>query len=228
MLRRLVLIALLVLVGGSVAMAQQVPSQTSELMLSWRSNGYAPAGYTGRVAAAGGGTVLLVAEEIVAGRPADLSRYEVRWYVNEEFYESGFGMQSISVPIAKFHQDRIDVRVEVIGAPFSTDRASIAVPLTDPLAVIEPRSGTGLHAGQNLFTAAAYSFNVTNPNDLLYNWSIDDDVPQAAEDPRSLTIGFDGLPTGPLDLGLSVSHPQNEGEAAQAYLRVSPEATPSQ
>lgn len=222
MLRRLVPIAILALIGGSVAFAQQTPPPANELMLSWRSNGFAPGGYSGRVAAAGGGAVLLTAEVLVAGRPADLSKYEIRWYVNEELYESGVGLQTTSYNVAPLHQDSIDVRVEIIGSPFSTTLGNISVPLTDPRAVIERRTGTGLHAGPNEFTAAAYSFNVTNPNDLLFNWRINGDVPQAADDPERLIIGFDGIPQSTFTIELAISHPQNEEEVAGASIRMSP------
>jgi hypothetical protein len=225
MLRRLVPVLILVLIGGSVAFAQQAGTTRSELMLSWRSNGYAPPGYTGRVAAAGGGTVLVIAEMLVGGRPASLTGYEVRWFVNDELYESGFGLQSISVPIAQFHQDSFDVRVEIIAAPFSTTLKNLTVPLTDPRAVIEARSSTRLRQEGNIFLATPYSFNVTNPSDLIYNWLVGGNVPLMSEDPRTLEVSFDGTPTQPLNISLSISHPQNESEGATASINVAPVVT---
>jgi hypothetical protein len=221
MIRRLVPVALLLLAGASVAYAQ-VPSASSDLMLSWRSNGFAPAGYEGRVSASGGGTVLLTAEALVNGRPANLSNLEIRWYVNDELFTSGFGLQAVSVPVARFHQDSIDVRVEIIGAPFSATLASMSVPLTDPVAVIEPKIGTVLYAGENPFIARPYSFNVTNADDLVYIWRVNGEAPATAEDPAKLSVIYNGIPTDPLNLSLNISHPQNSSEGASAILDLVP------
>lgn len=228
MIRRLLPIALLVLVGGSLAFAQQAPVPSSDLILSWRSNGFAPAGYAGRVAAAGGGTVLLTAEVLVGGRPADLSALEMRWYVNDELYETGLGLQSVSVPIGAFHQDTLDARVEVIAAPFSATLASLSVPLTDPAVVIEPRSGQTLRSGENLFVASPYSFNVTDADDLFYSWLVNGEEPQASENPRELRVSYDGLPTSALELGLSATHPENSDETTATSIRLLPPAAPAQ
>lgn len=213
----------LVLAGGSLAYAQQAPISTpptsSQLMLSWRSNGFAPAGYPGRVAASGGGTVLVIAEELVSGRPADVSRYEIRWYLNDELYETGFGLQAVTIPVSRDHQDGFDIRVEIIGSSFSENLKTISVPLTDPLTVIEPQTGRQLEAGMNTFGAQGYSFNVANASDLLYNWTVNGQAPQATEDPRHLDIKLDAPPQTPVALGLRISHPQNISETATALIQ---------
>lgn len=235
MIRRFmpILVLLAVLTGASLALAQQAPLDTSpgnsDLILSWRSNGFAPSGYEGRVAAAGGGTVLLTAEALVGGRPADISKYDVRWYVNDDFYTSGLGLQAITVPIQAYHQDSIDVRVEIFGAPFAASDASMSVPLTDPLAVIEQHSGVSLRSGKNIFEAIPYSFNVKDPNNLLYTWAVNEDVPQSSENPRSLVLSIEGSPYGSVDLRLTISHPENDSESSAASLRVgAPVAVPIQ
>ena len=228
MIRRLVpvLAILAVVAGGSVALAQKQPISTapgnSDLILSWRSNGFAPAGYEGRVAAAGGGTVLLTAEALIDGRPTSLSQYDVRWYVNDELFTSGPGLQAVTVPVPQYHQDSMDVRVEIFGASFTANEGSISVPLTDPVAVIEARTGRSLRSGKNIFEAAAYSYNVSNPDDLLYNWTVNGENPQGSQEPRSLVVSIEGSPSKPIDLELVVEHPDNADESSGASFTAVP------
>jgi hypothetical protein len=229
-MRRLLALLALVssLAGIRTVLAQQAPvvrqSTSNEIMMSWRSNGFAPASYPGRVAAAGGGTVIILAEALVNGQPADLSRYEVRWYVNDELYETGFGLQAITVPVQRFHQDSLDARVEIIGAPFSETLKTISVPLTDPKSVVRPIANTRLVEGENVFVAVPYSFNVTRPADLVYRWSIDGQPPFANENPQQLVLTVEGPPDAVL-VSLSITHPQNNEESARRSVRVLPAVT---
>ncbi len=226
--RLLALLALVASLAGIRTALAQTPvarqSASSEIMMSWRSNGFAPASYQGRVAAAGGGTVIILAEALVNGQPADLSRYEVRWYVNDELYETGFGLQAITVPIQRFHQDSLDARVEIIGAPFTDTLKSISVPLTKPKAVIRPISSPRLSEGENTFVAVPYAFNVIRATDLIYRWSVDNQPPSANENPQQLVLTVEGPPEAVL-LSLSITHPQNKEESVRGSVRVLPAAT---
>lgn len=221
MKRYLVAGSLALLASWTLAHAQATPAAADELMLSWRSNGFAPSGYAGRVAASGGGQVLVTAEAISGGRPASLSGYEVRWYVNDELYESGLGIQGITYYVPESHQDSFDVRVEIVGAPFAVSMANLTVPLTDPQAVIS-RDERGIREGDNVFHAVPYSFNVTNASDLVYQWTVNGQAPESTENPSELTVSYASDPADPLSLNLSVTHPQRAAEEASYSIRIDP------
>ena len=159
---------------------------------------------------------------VVNGSPANLAAYEVRWFLNDQLFQSGFGLQSVTIPVPEFHQDSMDVRVEIVDAPLLFSEGVMSVPLTDPLAVIVSRDRSEIHRGTNVLEADAYSFNVTDSSLLFYDWTVNGEIPDANEDPRDLTVTVDGDPTSPVDVGLTVSHPDNEGESDGTSLRLFP------
>lgn len=191
-------------------------------MVSWRSNALSPEGYEGRVGAPIGGSVLLLAEALVNGRPTDLRGYEVRWYVNDELYQSGMGLFSTTYRVPSYSQPSIDVRVEIVNAPFSANEASMTVPFSDPIVVIEAPGGPFVYPGDTFFYATPYSFNVGSANDILYTWTVNGEVPDASGDPRELSIGVDGTPTQRIRLGITAESSQSETEFAEATLDLNP------
>lgn len=227
MIRPLAFIASLFLVATPAAFAQQAPISTNSnvFMLSWRSNTFSPAGYAGRVAATGNSSLLVTAEAISGGSVVNLSNYEVRWYVNNELTESGLGMQSITIPIAEFHQNEIDVRAEIIGSPLAVAESFLTIPLVNPVAVIESAERGVLRSGANTLSAHAYSFNVTDADDLLYQWQVNGETPQATEYPRLLSLTIDGTPTSPVYITLTISHPDRPEETATAALTLTPDSS---
>jgi hypothetical protein len=222
MMRSLIPAGLLAVAFATPAFAQAPAVPASDLMLSWRSNALSPEGYAGRVASPPGGSVLLLAEALVNGRPADLRGYEVRWFINDDLYQSGQGLFSTIYRVPEFSDDLMDVRVQIIGAPFAATETSITVPLTNPTVVIEAAGGNNLRSGNNFFYATPYSFNVGSPNDLVYTWTVNGEVPEASGDPRELSITVEGILTQPIQLGLRIGNALNEREVATRNLELIP------
>lgn len=228
MIRFLAAALVFALVMVPPAYAQQVsvtaaqPANTSNLLLSWRSNAYTPAGFAGRVPAVGGGTILATMEIIDSGKAVNLAAYEVRWYLNDNLFESGMGKQTITIAVPQLHQDSMEVRVQVVGAPFQANEATISIPLGDPEVVLVNHNRNVLRTGDNVVEAHPYGFNTTDSSNLLYSWSVNGQSPDATEDPRSLTISVDGTPTAPAVVLLNVTHPNKPDESAGAQMRLVP------
>jgi|GEM_PF-2136547 len=224
MARHIALALLIVLSSASTAFAQSLGTRpASEILLSWRSNALSPAGYEGRVATPIGGSVLLIADALVSGRPADLRGYEIRWYVDGELYDSGFGMLSTTYRVPELSiAPEIEVRVEIVDAPFAASEASTIVPFEDPQVVIEAPGGAVLRSGENVFVATPYSFNVASANDLRYTWTVDGEFPELNENPRELRIDVQGIPADAVDLGISVENTRNSGEGFNGGLTLRP------
>lgn len=204
------------------AFAQAPATPSSDLMVSWRSNALSPEGYAGKVASPVGGSVLLLVEALVNGRPADLRNYEVRWFINDDLYQSGPGLFSTTFRVSEFSDDYIDVRVQIVGAPFSATEATMVVPFAKPSVVIEAPGGSFLRSGENYFRATPYSFNVASADDLLYTWTINGMVPEASGDPRELSITVDGIPTQGAEIGVSVENALSENEGSEASMSLDP------
>lgn len=225
MLPRLLLAALLALSSGAAAALAQTapPVPPSDLMISWRSNGLAPAGYAGRVAAAKDGSVLLLAEALVGGVPANLRGYEVRWFIDDELYQSGMGLQSVTYRVPEFHKGSLEARVEIVDAPFAANEGTITVPLTDPEASIEgPRDGK-LRTGRNRLVVTPYSFNVASVTELTYDWTVNGVLSELTENPRELILTVSGTPVAPVQINVGVVNMAAESERTTASTVLAPE-----
>lgn len=228
MIRSLAAALVFALVMVPSAYAQQAavttaqPAASSNVLLSWRTNAYAPAGFMGRVPAVGGGTILVTMEIIDSGKPVNLSGYEVRWYLNDNLFDSGMGKQTITIAVPQLHQDSMEVRVQVVGTPYQANEATISIPLGDPEVVLVSHNNRVLRSGDNIIEAYPYGFNTTDSSNLLYTWSVNGESPDATEDPRSLTVSVDGTPTQAASVTLNVTHPNKPNEQASAQMRLTP------
>lgn len=194
------------------------PVAPSELMLSWRSNALSPAGYVGRVPPSVGSTVLITGEALVNGIPSSLKGYEVRWYVDGEFYQSGFGLHTITIRIPGVHGSNFDVRMEIVDAPFAATNATLTIPIGGPSVVITGPRDLTLREGILLFRAVPYGFNVARPNDLVFTWTVNGVAPDATENPEELSLNLKGTPTEPVVIEVTVRNTVREGEAASSRI----------
>lgn len=225
MTRLVALIGILAAATASTAFAQSLapaPSGNSDIILSWRSNALSPTGYEGRVASPVGGSVLFLADALVNGQSVNLRGYEVRWYVDGELYDSGMGMFSTVYVVPDYPNETIDVRVEIVDAPFAAAEGSMTVPFADPQVVIEAPLGNRLRIGETVYTATPYSFNAASADDLIYTWTVDGNYPDISENPRELRLEVQGEVYDSLTLAVAAENPGDSTEGAVGNLTLGP------
>ena len=217
-----VFIGIVVVFGMGIAPLVEAQTSNAETFISWRTNAYTPPGYPGRVIPAAGSSVLITAEVITGGRPVDLSKYEIRWFLNDELYQSSNGAQSIVVPVPELHGRSFDVRFEVIDAPFTNTDAIIQIPLGNPQVILSSPNNFVLTEGEQLIKATPYSFFIGSGDDLIYDWTINGQIPDVSDTPQELILNVEGRPTQSVRVNLKVSNPRNEKETRSASIRLSP------
>jgi len=202
----------LLLFSSFYFLASSSSAQTApELIVTWKSNAYAPAGYQGKVTPTQGSAITVSAELLDASKPADLSRSLMVWRVDTELIARARGAKTITykVPDDASGELTVDLSVTYQGVERT---AVITIPVANPEVVINVPSLTNtVSASVHLIKALLYSFNIKNPNDLTIEWLVNDIAPEGSPaDPFSLEINTSILPPGQfVRLNLVIQNPDN-------------------
>lgn len=194
--------------AGGIAMALMcglcfaVPAQaaTPRFVLSWQAGGYAPQWYRGK-ALLGYHAPLMVSCSLIgqgasdAGKIINLRNAEIRWYINSEFYTSGVGMQTLTIPQNNiFSGGILNVRASVNFYDPDTNGSSfvdgyISIPVVSPEVVLSGKSFPRFAGnGSSLFiNAFPFFFNVPN-NALSVSWFLNGNQLPAMSDPFSIVL----------------------------------------
>ena len=96
---------------------------------------------------------------------------------------------------------------------------TITIPVTRPyVAIVAPFPNTTVSGASATFRAVPYFFNTALADALLYSWTVNDNSPQANEDPDELSLSVESADT--LDVSATVRNPRVSGEQAQNALDV--------
>ena len=198
-----------------VAHGQSAP----ELMLTWRTNAYAPPRFSGKILPPAGASIEAAVSLIDNGKAVNLAAYEVRWLLDDEV-QRGKGMKT-----ARFvaSQDETHaLRVSVLSYKGTDVRRAMAIPAAIPEAVIAPQEPHHvIHSGINLFRGLLYFFRIASLRDTRIVWSIRGHSTTGGEpdqDTLSLDAGEGPLTEGVFPLTVTVENLRVAGETDRATL----------
>jgi hypothetical protein len=189
------IVAFAVLLGSLFLNLPVVHAQTSNsaMWLTWRAATYIPAEYDGRALPTPGSNIVVAIDVIQNGKPIDLSAETIYWYVGGSYIAGGTGLTRTAVSVPDIiSQNQMTVRVslpETLGGLART----ITIPIAQPQAVITVTPPDPATANRDLsfdVEAKTYFFTVNDPDQLNFNWKVNNQAPSSFNDPMHLHINI--------------------------------------
>lgn len=143
---------------GIVSLNISQARQEGEFLVNWRSHGFAPAYYRGKVLITDKTKVDIGFEFVRNKKLVDLRGKSIAWFVNNNLFKRGVGLQQVVID-SPGQKDDLLIRIEVEGLEHS-----FFLPVYSPDLVIE-RSG-------DLFFAWPFFLNVNNLSEVYFQWSV--------------------------------------------------------
>ncbi|MEK7554403.1 MAG: hypothetical protein AAB518_00235 [Patescibacteria group bacterium] len=195
---------------------------TSPLVVSWRANAYAPGRFEGKILASRNGSITASVDLLIAGKPADLARREIRWFVNNELYRSGKNLKRVTLQAPIQSSDEMILKVVVLGSGGGSNiERLITIPIASPEVVLDVPSAGGYIPAASIETRAIpYFFSVDDPNELSYEWTANGSRAENESGSGSVITldATSGTPESSVILGVRAINPAALIESAQASL----------
>ncbi len=157
---------------------------SSQVLLTWEAENYAPALYPGRHLVTPGSSVSVSAELLSGGKLQDTRQAVFTWYIDGDRFLKGVGKKEISFSAKKAYGNSYSVRVVVQLGGAEFEAASQIFVSRPQLVLAHPYASGFLRAGSEaFFRALPYFFNVSSPQDVRVSWSVSDE--------RKATLGGD-------------------------------------
>ena len=150
-----------------------VNAQTnSQVLITWQAQNFVPAEYPGKILPSPGTNIKLGLEVIKENKLQDLSKINIRWYLDGKLLTQGLGLKETNFFVNKGATYSHFVRAVIIDKQEISGTADI--PIINPRVVIESPSpdSNSIPLGKNIFQALPYFFNTANLQELIFNWSV--------------------------------------------------------
>ncbi len=186
--------------------------------ISWQANSYVPYFYQGKVLPTNNSEVTTSFELLSDGKVSDISRKNIRWYLDNQLYKSGVGLKNISFIVDQFKRDDYQLKVSVDGVDYPA-----VIPVASPEVVIDnPYYNNSVKPGINLFRALYYFFNIKNVRELSHVWSANSITTESrANNPDILELEVPVAAVGSeINLNLSVKNKKNNFEFADDKINL--------
>jgi hypothetical protein len=177
------------------AMAPAAHAQTAAssptFLMTWSTTGsYIPSFYQGKALPTYGSKITASFELISPqGKILNLSGQTIYWYVNDALVGGGAGVQQVTFPPIGDAPNSMNLRVTIPNYNGAFLIHAITIPMVLPEAVIYAPYPNG-EFSQNPLTVQAlpYFFNISNPSDLSYTWSVNNQTGSNTENPETADI----------------------------------------
>lgn len=144
------------------------------VILTWQAQSFAPADYQGKILATTGAGIKAGVEVIKENKIQDLSKINIRWYLDSKLLTQGIGLKQINFRATAAptysHYLRAVVRNE---EEIST---GVNIPIVSPKVIIKTPfpAINSFFLGKNNLQAIPYFFNVAELEELVFNWSVNE------------------------------------------------------
>ncbi len=193
------IIGCLLLVVG-YAGAQSAP----EFLVSWQAVNYVPPSYQGKIFPSRATPVQIGFDLIDKNRIVDLSTNDIQWYLDGEIIQYGKGLKSFL-----FNSKGIDheIRIAVLDYQGTRLDKTLTVPGLKPKVVIDARTPDNiLGLGTHVLETLPYFFNVSNLQDLSFNWTSDNKPVQGSvQFPQFFILNLGSPGSAPKETDLTIS-----------------------
>ncbi len=183
-------LAVVLVVGCWLLVVSYTGAQVApQFLVSWQAANYVPPDYQGLILPSNNSPVEISFDLIDNGRVVNLSRYNIRWSLDDKLFASGPGLKSASFLGSSDDQT---IRITVAGYNGVDLDKFVEIPGTRPEVVIEAKSPTRTRGlGEQEFAALPYFFNAASLSELLFFWRVNgQQVDQAAANPEVLTLNL--------------------------------------
>lgn len=191
---------------------------TSEpfLYLTWKARSYAPDNYLGKIIPGANSPILVSLEAFENGKVVDLSRSQIKWYVNGELFSTTVGQKSFTIRTPKKPDSGImSIRAEVVDKWSRIKMKTVSIPVSPPLVVLKSNY-LSRSFGENKISVSAYPyfFGATSLSDLVFSWKVNSRPVSSAENPQIVDISFnqDAEPGSSIIVEASVTNPNGVSE----------------
>ena len=187
------LIIILLVTYSLIANSFQASAQTSaEFLVSWQAKNYTPSEFKGKALPSRGSQVNASFELIQDGKLVNLSKTEVRWFLNKKLEKSGLGLKTISFFIPRAATGGQFLKISLPAYKGAKLEQSVFIPLAEPEIVIDaPYPDGRITAGNNIFTLLPYFFNnIITPQQLSVRWEANN-LPAVAESESPHVLNLD-------------------------------------
>jgi hypothetical protein len=194
-----------------------------QLFVTWRAATYTPADYQGKALPTWNSLVTISFELLSNGKPVDLSKQTVYWYLSDSLLKGGVGLQTLSLVTPQNSQDTLSLKVEIPNFGGNMLDKDINIPIVAPRAVVNAPYPEGKFSVTSAeVQALPYFFNVQDPLALSYDWNVNGATPPGAEDPTVLTttINSDAPSGANLNIILFIKNPKNDSETAASNINL--------
>jgi len=191
-------------------------STQPQFLFSWRaSDSYAPSFYKGKVLPRSQSQITAIFELVSGGKTINIANQSIYWYLDDTLIGGGTGVQQVTFSPFGTAPEIENLRVEMPGYSSGYLIHQVAIPVVNPMAVINAPYSSGQFSETNATaTALAYFFGTPSTN-LAFTWSVNGQSGKSAENPDILEIN---LPKGVLSgstiaISLQVQDSQNNQSA---------------
>ena len=168
-----------------------VSGQTANpVIITWQANNYFPADYAGRAAVTPGTPVIASVEIIENNKLVDISKSDIRWYVNDEFKSGGSGLKTFSF-ITKQRGSGYETLRASVGVGDASFQNSVQINIVQPEVVLDAKSSdkTVRARTQLSLSAIPFFFNVDSLNELSFDWQINNERVSSNNNEVSVNVG---------------------------------------
>lgn len=181
------------------------------LYLTWNAKSYAPDNYLGKIIPGANSPILVSLEAIENGKVADISKSQIKWYVDGELFSTTVGQKSFTIRTPKKPDSGlISIRAEVTNKWSRIKMKTVDIPISPPLVILKSNY-LSRSFGENKIsiTANPYFFGASGLSDLVFSWKVNGQSVNSAENPQAVDISFnqDADPGSSITVEGSVSNP---------------------
>jgi len=204
----------LILVVAAVAAAfysnTNAQSATPQMVVTWQAYGsYVPPQYSGKALPNQESELTASLELLLNGKPVDLSKQTIYWYLNNVLIDTGTGNQYVVFSSIGTPPAFLTLKAELPSYNGNLLMHEIEIPLVSPKAVIEAPHPSGQLSGNPItLQGTPYFFYVSDPGMLSYVWSVNNRTSSSTENPQTLNINIDpSISSGSsLDTSLTITN----------------------
>ncbi len=206
-----------------------VSAQTApQFLFSWRARTFAPSWYQGKILPTNKTPVDASFELISNGKPVDLSKTKIRWYVNDTLLKNevnGLGIKKITFFTPDYAGGSSIVKIVLPEYPSSGEQPAYVaeIPVVSPDVVIDaPYADNKVGLGQSFLRAIPFFFSNSLAN-LSIEWLVNNRAPNSSDgDPFLLGLNVDPqtAPGELIDISISLKNLLNAMDFASKNINL--------
>jgi len=214
---KIFLLILAIAVFAAAFSKTNAQSATPQMVVTWQAYGsYIPPKYSDKALPNQESELTASLELLSNGKPVDLSKQTIYWYLNDTLIGTGTGNQYVIFSAVGTPPAFLTLKAELPSYNGSLLIHEVNIPLVSPKAVVEAPHPSGQLSGNPItLQGTPYFFYVSDPGMLSYTWSVNNETSASTENPQTLNIDLDpSTPSGSsLGVSLIITDPNNSMSA---------------